>query len=101
MTTKGIENGGFVPLITIAEKDRQMACSQTTLGVIHELVGLVFRAFAHHEGHHQLTVRRHCRVIPKVTRFIAFILGTVFLFFLTKLHCSSNSKARGVRSWTS
>jgi hypothetical protein len=40
-------------------------------------------------------------VIPKVTNFVAFILSTVFLFFLTKLHCSSNSKAPGVRSQTS
>jgi len=99
--TKNVEDGGFVALITIAEQDRQMVCSQTTFGVTHQVVRLIFCAFAHHQGDHQLTVRCHRRVIPKVTRFIAFILGAVFLFFLTKLHCSSNSKARGVKSRTS
>ena len=98
-TTKGIENGGFIPLIPITEKDWQMAHSQTALDVTDQLVGLIFCAFADDEGDHQLTVCRHRRMIPKVAGFVAFIRRTVF-FFLTKLHCSSNSKARGVRSWT-
>jgi hypothetical protein len=58
-----------------------MACSSTTCGVTHQLVRLVFRAFAHYQGDHQLPVSRHCRVIPTAPRFIALLLGTMFLFF--------------------
>ena len=99
-TTTGLQDGGLISLGAVRENRGQMPRSQATVSVIHQLVGLGFATFAHHSGPHQLGVSRDRGMIPKVTHVIALIRGTVFLLFLTQAHCSSHSKARGVRSRT-
>src|SRR5262249_39414638 len=74
-----------------------MSRTQTTLGVVDEGLCLLLSPFADGERHDQLAIGRDRRMIPHVSSLGALSRPTPPLLFFTKLHCSSNSKARGSR----
>src|SRR5262249_10493264 len=97
---KGCADGGLIALVGIGEDHGQMPRPETSLGIVHQGLGLRVGPFTHDEGDHQLTIRRDCSIIPHVTGLSRLLVTAALLLFLTKLHCSSNSSARGVRPWT-
>ena len=99
-TAKGCADGGLIALGGIGADHGQRPWTETLLGSVHQGFGLRVGPFTHDEGDHQLTSRRDCSMIPPVTGLRRLLGAAALLLFLTKLHCSSNSSARGGRPWT-
>jgi len=95
-----LQEGRLIAGKGICENRRQVPCSKTSVGILHQSQGLIIGPLAHHQGHHQLAVSDHGGMIPPVTSFTQFVIGAAFLLFFTKLHGSSNSNAMGLRART-
>ena len=48
-TTEDLQEGGLIALIGIGENRRQMPCSKTIVGILHQGRGLLIGPFAHHK----------------------------------------------------
>src|SRR5262245_11063019 len=99
-TAEGVEDGGLIPVIGIGEDRWQMPRTEPLLGSVDQGCGLRLGPFANDERHEQCTVRRDGGMVPQVPCLGALLHRTALLLFLTKLHCSSNSTARGVMACT-
>src|SRR5919202_638149 len=98
--SKGLQDGRLVPHIRLREERWEVSWSQTIFGVLHQDLGLLWRAFAHHQRDDQLAVGSDRRMVPHGAPLLGLVSLASLLLLFTKRHCSSNSSALGVRSCT-
>jgi hypothetical protein len=100
VTAKGFEDGRLLALIGIGEDRWQMPRTETLLGLVHQNPGLRLGPFTYNERQDEFASGSNRGMVPQVPCLCALLHPATLLLFFTKLHCSSNSKARGVTSRT-
>jgi hypothetical protein len=99
-TTAHCQQSRRVAGLGIGKYRWHMPLTKTAFGILDESQRLLLGAFAHDERHHQLAVSGYSRTVPQIASVPSLMIRTAFLLFLTTLHCSSHSKARGRRACT-